>query len=64
MIMLIHLVIFKKTHSTGTVITLAIVCVGVIITTTTDVETNVYGTIIALCGVLVTSFYQIVIYFI
>ena len=59
-IVLIQLLVFKKSNSSATLVTLAIICVGVLIATTTDVELNVLGTVIAIAGVLVTSFYQIV----
>lgn len=39
---------------------LAVTCVGVMITTFTDITFNVKGMIIALAGVVVTSFYQVV----
>lgn len=36
------------------------VCVGVALTSATDVKLNLVGTLYALAGVVVTSFYQIV----
>jgi len=58
-IALIQLLLYQK-HLTRTVVAaLALVCAGVVVASVTDVELNFNGTVVALVGVLVTSFYQI-----
>jgi len=50
---------FGKTFSQKTKLSLVPVCLGVVLTSATDVQFNLIGTIFAFLGVLVTSWYQI-----
>ncbi|TPX33958.1 hypothetical protein SeMB42_g07400 [Synchytrium endobioticum] len=50
---------YKMTFSTPVKAALAVTCLGVVIASVTDFQLNLTGTIFALAGVLVTSFYQI-----
>jgi len=58
-IAVIEYFIYSKALTQPLMASLTIVCLGVGISSATDVELNLAGTIVALSGVLVTSFYQI-----
>ena len=58
-IMVIQTLYYKQSFSTLIKSSLAVTCVGVVITTATDVHFNWLGTFYATTGVLVTSLYQI-----
>jgi solute carrier family 35 protein E3 len=58
-IVAIQMMFYKTEFSMNIKSALAVVCVGVLIATVTDVELNLVGSIIAVAGVLVTSMYQI-----
>jgi len=58
-IMVLQLVFFQQPSNMPTVLTLGIVCAGVLIATVTDVSATTFGTFIALSGTVITSFYQI-----
>ncbi|KAJ8903697.1 hypothetical protein NDN08_004798 [Rhodosorus marinus] len=59
MIVLIEAVLYKKFLERKLRLALVPVCLGVILTASTDFRLNVPGTIFALSSVVVTSFYQI-----
>jgi solute carrier family 35 protein E3 len=58
-IALLELLIYSKVLPGKLVASLTIICAGVAYSSMTDVELNLNGTLVALAGVLVTSFYQI-----
>lgn len=58
-IMVIQTIWYNKTFSTLIQASLFVTCVGVMITSATDVQINFIGTMYAIAGVLVTSLYQI-----
>ncbi|TPX38916.1 hypothetical protein SeLEV6574_g07521 [Synchytrium endobioticum] len=58
-IVVIQTMHYKMTFSTPVKAALAVTCLGVVIASVTDFQLNLTGTIFALAGVLVTSFYQI-----
>ncbi|KAK4535733.1 hypothetical protein CDCA_CDCA06G1758 [Cyanidium caldarium] len=58
-IVFLEAVIYHKHLENDLKLALAPVCLGVIITTVTDFRLNLPGTLIAMAGVVVTSFYQI-----
>jgi solute carrier family 35 protein E3 len=58
-IMVIQTLWYNKTFSTLIQASLFVTCVGVMITSATDVQVNLIGTLYAAAGVLVTSLYQI-----
>jgi solute carrier family 35 protein E3 len=55
----IQTIFYGKQLSTPIIISLAVICIGVTITSVTDVQMNLIGTIYALSGVLITSLYQV-----
>ncbi|KAG8465612.1 hypothetical protein KFE25_002919 [Diacronema lutheri] len=58
-IALLELVLYGKVLARPLVAALTLVCTGVAYSSMTDVELNMNGTLVAIAGVLVTSFYQI-----
>ncbi|TPX32784.1 hypothetical protein SmJEL517_g04179 [Synchytrium microbalum] len=58
-IVVIQTFYYNMTFSTPVKLALTVTCIGVIISSATDVQLNVTGTFFALTGVLVTSLYQI-----
>lgn len=58
-VVLIESLLYQKYLPTQLKISLIPVCVGVIITTVTDVKLNLVGSVYAIAGVVATSFYQI-----
>jgi len=58
-VVLIESLIYRKYLETNLKVALIPVCVGVLLTTSTDYRLNFLGTVFGVSGVLVTSFYQI-----
>lgn len=58
-IMVIQTLYYNQSFSNPIKSALAVTCVGVMITTATDVQVNFIGSFYAITGVLVTSLYQI-----
>jgi solute carrier family 35 protein E3 len=58
-IVVIEAVFYQKHLENRLKVALLPVCLGVVLTTTTDFRLNLTGTLIAIAGVLVTSLYQI-----
>ena len=58
-IMVIQTLFYNQSFSNPIKAALAVTCVGVMITTATDVQVNFIGSFYAVTGVLVTSLYQI-----
>jgi solute carrier family 35 protein E3 len=58
-VVIIETIWFGKTFSTQTKLALLPVCLGVILTSATDVQFNLIGAFYAFFGVIVTSLYQI-----
>jgi len=58
-IILVEKLYYKKVHDRRIELSLIPVCVGVGLTSATDVQVNFVGTAYALAGVVITSFYQI-----
>ncbi|XP_070559095.1 solute carrier family 35 member E3-like [Ptychodera flava] len=58
-ILVIQRFFYSKTYSTQIKMTLIPITVGVILNSYYDVKFNILGTIYAVCGVLVTSLYQV-----
>jgi len=58
-IVAIQMAFYKTEFSKNIKGALAVVCLGVLIATVTDIELNLLGSVIAAAGVLVTSLYQI-----
>ncbi|RKP27535.1 triose-phosphate transporter family-domain-containing protein [Syncephalis pseudoplumigaleata] len=56
---LIQFLFYGKTFARPTIISLAVICLGVGIANVTDVQMNFVGTVYALAGVVVTSLYQV-----
>ncbi|KAI8049211.1 triose-phosphate transporter family-domain-containing protein [Syncephalis plumigaleata] len=56
---IIQFLFYSKTFTRPTIISLAVICLGVCIASVTDVQMNFVGTVFALAGVLVTSLYQV-----
>ncbi|KAJ5072448.1 solute carrier family 35 member e3 [Anaeramoeba ignava] len=59
-IIIIQILIYRVEFGSKIIQTVFVVILGVVIGSVTDFSFNVLGSIIALCGVIVTSFYQIV----
>lgn len=59
LIVCIQTVWYNETFSLKIKASLALTCIGVIVSTVTDSEANMIGTIVALSALLVTSMYQI-----
>lgn len=58
-VVMIEAMVYQKYLENKLKLSLVPVCVGVILTTVTDFRLNVTGTLYAVAGVIVTSFYQI-----
>ncbi|CAN8073056.1 unnamed protein product [Agarophyton chilense] len=58
-VVLIEALLYQKYLDNNLKLSLVPVCLGVIITTVTDFRLNLVGTLYAVAGVVVTSFYQI-----
>lgn len=59
LIAVLEYALYNKVLPASLLGSLAIICTGVAYSSMTDVELNLNGTLVALAGVLVTSFYQI-----
>ncbi|KAI9204379.1 triose-phosphate transporter family-domain-containing protein [Polychytrium aggregatum] len=60
-VVLIQTIFYNMKFSTVIKLAVIVTCVGVVITSFTDVEVNFIGTVYAMTGVVVTSLYQILI---
>lgn len=58
-IAMLELMVYGKVLPRNLVAALTLICTGVAYSSMTDVELNLNGTLVAMAGVLVTSFYQI-----
>ena len=58
--MVLETVFFAKRSSLNTIVSLLVVCAGVVVATVSDVTATILGSIIALSGILCTAIYQIV----
>ena len=62
-VILIQSNFYGKKFSTPTKMSMAVVCLGTVIATVSEVKTSVMGTAVALLGVLAASYYQIVLFY-
>eukprot|EP00179_Madagascaria_erythrocladioides_P027166 CAMPEP_0198336284 /NCGR_PEP_ID=MMETSP1450-20131203/20892_1 /TAXON_ID=753684 ORGANISM="Madagascaria erythrocladiodes, Strain CCMP3234" /NCGR_SAMPLE_ID=MMETSP1450 /ASSEMBLY_ACC=CAM_ASM_001115 /LENGTH=347 /DNA_ID=CAMNT_0044041007 /DNA_START=69 /DNA_END=1112 /DNA_ORIENTATION=- len=58
-VVVIEALLYKKYLENNLKVALIPVCIGVLLTTATDYSLNVIGTVFAVSGIIVTSFYQI-----
>lgn len=58
-VVIIEALVYRKYLDTNLKVALVPVCIGVLITSSTDYRLNLVGTVFGVSGVLVTSFYQI-----
>jgi solute carrier family 35 protein E3 len=60
-VIVMEFVMFGKLQSVSTVLSVVVVCIGIIIATVTDpiVMNNAGGAVVGLCSTLITALYQI-----